>query len=150
VKYLKITLRHEPGSTKLIYPENYQKDLGDFNFQHKGNLYYSDEDGKSMLLLSIADKDWKESMIREYVEEITETNAKAISEANETRTEQIVDEVKLRRIELKAKLNQELTQDEVDAIDPEKPDSVFKTSKILADKIKDHKIIETKLKAKDK
>ena len=148
MKYLKITLRRKVGNTKLIYPENYQAELGDFNFQHKGHLYYDDENGNSMLLLSIADKDWKESMVRPYVEEITEVQAKEISEANETRTEQIVDEAKLRRIELKANLKQTLTQEELDAIDPEKPNSVFKISKILADKIDDYKIIEAKLKVK--
>jgi len=148
MKYLKITLRHVTGSTKLIYPENYQKDLGSYNFQHKGELYYDNDNGEPMLLLSIADKDWKETMIRSFVEEATEAEVKEISEANEVRTEQIVDEVKLRRIELKANLGQTLTQEEQDAIDPKKPNSVFKTRKILADKIDDHKIIETNLKAK--
>ena len=146
MKYLKITLRKNQGSTQLIYPTNYQDEIGAFNFQHKGNLYYDNENGEPMLLLSIADKDWKSSMVRTDVEEITEEEAKAISEANETRTEQIVDEVKLRRIELKARLNQTLTQEEIDAIDPDKPNSVFKKREILADKIDNLKKMEAKVK----
>jgi len=145
MKYLKITLRKNVGSSRLIYPENYQSEIGDFNFQHKGHLYYDDDKGEPRLLLSIADNDFKSSMVRDYVEEITEEEAKAISEANETRTEQIVDEGKLRRIELKVALKQSLTQGELDAINPEKSNSVFKPGKILADKIEDFKTIETKL-----
>ncbi len=147
MRYLKITLRRESGKTKLVYPENYQEELGNYNFQHKGHLYYNDENDNPMLILSIADDNWKESMVRQYVEEITETDAKTISEANETRTEQIVNEVKLRRIELKVNLGQTLTQEEEDAMDPEKPNSVFETTKILADKIEDHKVIEINLAA---
>jgi len=146
MKYLKIILRKNPGSSQLIYPQNYQSEIGAFNFQHKGHLYYDTEEGEPRLLLSIADTDWKDSMVRTDVEEITEAEAKAISEANETRTEQIVDEAKLRRIELKTRLNQTLTKDEQDSINPNKKNSVFKKRDILADKIDEFKEVEGKVK----
>jgi len=146
MKYLKITLRKNPGSTQLVYPENYQEEIGAFNFQHKGHLYFDDDNGEPRLLLSIADKDFKPSMVRDFVEEITEVEAKAISEANETRTEQVVDEVKLRRIELKANLKQTLTQDEQDSINPDKKKSVFSRRDILADKIDKFKEMEGNIK----
>jgi hypothetical protein len=81
-------------------------------------------------------------MIRTDVEALTEAQALAISEANETRTETILDEAKLRRLELKAQIGMTLTKAEQDSVDPTKPDTVFGVSEIIADKI-------VKLKAKE-
>jgi len=130
MKYLKISIQGD-SSGKMIYPYKYEEEIARFNVEH---LYY--EDGIYMkLLLCIPDKDFNEKMIRTNVEEITEAEAIAISEANETRIETIKDEAKLRRIELKAQLKKTLTKDELDAIDITKPNSIFGTTEILADKI---------------
>jgi hypothetical protein len=136
MKYLDLTLRGD--GSKIIYPVKYEEEIANFNVEH---LYY--EDGAFLkLLLCIPDKDFKSTMVRTDVVEINETQAKAISEAKETRTETILDEAKLRRLELKAQIGMNLTTAELDSIDPAKPDSVFGVSEILADKI-------VKIKAKE-
>ena len=134
MKYLKITLPKQVGG-KLIYPDKYQAEIGDYAKDH---LYYDDGD-TTMLLLLISDEDYKASMVRTNVAEITEAEAKATSEEKETRTEIIVDEAKVRRLEIKSQLGIAFTTEELDAIDPLKPGGAFETSKILADRI-DEKI----------
>ena len=138
MKYLKISIGSD-GST-MIYPDKYQEEIGKFAIDH---LYY--EDGiYYKLLLCFVDKDFQKTMIRTNAEEITETEAKAISEANEARIETIKDEVKLRRLELKARLGNIFSQEELDCLDPQNPTSIFGVSKILADKIIDLKAKEIK------
>lgn len=138
MKYLDITLRGDSG--QIIYPVKYEEEIAKFNVEH---LYYEDAPYLK-LLLCIPDKDFNAKMIRTDVVEITETQAKAISEAKETRTETILDEAKLRRLELKAQIGMTLTTTELDSIDPAKPDSVFGVSKILADKVVELKAKEIK------
>jgi hypothetical protein len=147
MKYLKITLLEPPGQ-EIVYPAGYQSEIGDFAQDH---LYFDElkGDGISSLLLLIPDKDFDAKMIRDNVEEITETDAKALSATYETKTEVIVDEAKLRRLELKSRLSIPLTTEELDAIDPTKPDSVFTTTKILADRVDELKTTEAVLKAKE-
>jgi hypothetical protein len=121
-----------------VYPVNYQPEIGNYALDH---LYY--EDGLDLkLLLCIPDVDFNAGMIRADVVEISETDAKAISEAKETRTETIEDEAKLRRLELKATLGMSLTTEELDSIDPVKDNSVFSVSKILADRVEELKTKE--------
>ena len=139
MKYYKITLRQEPGG-KLIYPSAYQSEIGNFSQDH---IYYDDEQGNPLLLLCIEDSDAND-IIRPYVNEVTEVEAKQISEDNETRTEEIVDEAKVRRIEIKSRLGLELSTDELKAVDPNDPDSCFKVSKILADRVVNLKDKESK------
>ena len=151
MKYFKITLRQNPGSTALVYPDRYQSEIGNFN---KGHLYYDDDLGNPMLLLSIEDKN-SSNIVRDNVVEITEAEAKAISEAKEVRTEQINDEAKIRRLAIKAQLlntktvagtvtaADQLTTDELKALDPKDATSGIVMSKILADKIEDLKKVET-------
>jgi len=130
MKYLKISVQGDSFGN-MIYPDKYEEEIAKFN---SGSLYF--EDGIYLkLLLCIPDKDFKSSMIRTNVEEITELQAKSISEAKEVRTETIKDEVKLRRIELKVAMGQQLTVEEEDSIDITKPNSIFETKKILADRI---------------
>jgi hypothetical protein len=124
MKYYKITLGKD--SKGLVYPENYQTEVGDHALDH---LYW-DENGQDYLLLVLPDD--KVNIVRSGVEEITETDATAISTANETQTETVLDEVKLRRIELKAKIGTKLTKDESDAIDPTSATSVFGKTERLA------------------
>ena len=129
MKYYVVTLRQE--SNELIYPDNYQKDIGNYN---TGHLYYSEGEGKPKLLICIKDAD-AINIVRQYVEEITEAEAKAISEKNEKRTEEITDEARIRRIELKTRRGQKLTAEDLKAIDPDDPTPGFGKKKILADKI---------------
>lgn len=140
MKYLKITVL-EPANSPMVYPTNYQSEIGNFAVDH---LYYDETplDGKSELILLIKDDDFKPTMMRERAEEINEATAKSISEAHEVRTETIVDEAKVRRLELKSRLGMALTTEELNAIDPTKPESVFKTSPILADRVVDLKAKE--------
>lgn len=139
MKYLKVSLKSNPGSSQIIYPEAYQTEVGNFAVDH---LYY-DDSGALKLLLCIPDKDYKSTIVRTDVEEITEVDAKAISEAKEQRTETIKDEAKVRRLEIKSRLGMALTQDEQDSLDSTKANSAFGTSEILADRI-------TKLKVNEK
>lgn len=129
MKYFKITLPKQKGGN-LIYPPNYQDEIGDYAVDH---LYF-DEDGVSKLLLLIEDVNAK-NIIRENVEEVSETDAITISNIFETKTEQITDEGKIRRLELKAALSIPLTTDELKAIDPADPTSGFGYTEILADRL---------------
>ena len=137
MKYLEISINGD-SSGKMIYPYRYEEEIAKFNVEH---LYY--EDGIYLkLILCIPDTDFKSTMIRTDVIEITEKQATDLSELKETRTETILDEAKLRRLELKAQMGMTLTTEELNSIDPTKPDSIFGVSKIFADKI-------IKLKAKE-
>lgn len=139
MKYLKVHVRGGANG-EMVYPAGYQDEIGMPSIDH---LYY-EVDGACKLLLVYNDVGYKTSMIRTDVEELTEAQALAISEANETRTETILDEAKLRRLELKAQIGMTLTKEELDSVDPTKPDSIFGVSKILADKIVDLKAKEIK------
>ncbi len=138
MKYYRITLRQNKGSTELIYPANYQSDIGNYNQNH---LYYDDVNGSHCLLISLKDVD-AVNRVRTYVEEITEIEAKAISEANEIRTETITDEAKIRRIELNVARGLTLTTDDEKALDPNDPTSGFGKSEIFADRLDKIKLKE--------
>ena len=138
MKFFKITLRQNKGSKDLIYPANYQAEIGNFNV---GHLYFSEGEEQPRLLICVKNVN-AVNTIREYVEEITEKEAKKISEANETREETITNEAKIRRIELKAKIGKVLTPEEEKAIDLNDPMTGFNMSKILADKIDEIKYAE--------
>jgi len=148
MKYLKIII-NEPVGGPMIYPDGYQSEIGNFAIEH---LYFDENklDNQSELLLAIKDADFKPEMIRDRVIEINETEAKAISEANETRVEEITDEAKVRRLEIKARLGMALTTEEADSIDPAKPDSVFTVSKIFSDRVDELKAVELIAKNKEK
>ena len=139
MKYFNITLRHRQGSTEIVYPTNYQSQIGDFN---AGHLYY-DEGDTSMLLMCIKDKD-AINIVRTDVEQITEQQAKAISVKNEKVTEAITDEAKVRRLELKVAMGKTLTADDEKALDPNDPTSGFGMAQTLARRIDELKVIESK------
>ncbi len=133
LKYYKLVL--EKNSAGLVYPTGYQSQVGDYAKDH---LYY-DENDKTVLLLVLPDT--VKNVVRDGVTEVTEAEAKAISEANETRTEKITDTAKIERIKIKISLGQALTADEIAALDPSSPVSGFGTTKILADRIDELKLI---------
>jgi len=138
MRYLKIHIQKQKGG-QLIYPVNYQSEIGDYAQDH---LYY-DENGESLLLLLIEDADFNDKMIRDNVEEVDEATATQISTDHETKTETIIDEAKVRRLEIKAQLGMALTTEETDALDPSKPNAAFGTTQILADRITPLKEVET-------
>jgi hypothetical protein len=139
MKYLKISIKGGTGG-KMFYPEKYQEEIGNFAVEH---LYYEDV-GNYDLLLCINDLDFKSSMIREGVKELSEIEAIAISESNEIRTEFIKDETKHKRIELKVAQGIKLTKDETDSLDITKSSSIYGKKEIFADKILKHKSMENK------
>jgi len=128
----------------MIYPDHYQQEIGNYAVDH---LYFDTVkgDNQSELLLVIPNNKFNPAMIRDRVEEIQESEVKSISGTYERRTEEIIDEAKIRRIEIKSRLGLSLTTDELDAIDPSKNNSVFKMSKILADRIDELKTDESKI-----
>ena len=128
MKYYKITLGKGSNGT-LIYPTNYQSEVGDKAVDH---LYW--DEGQQTYLLLIIPKE-EGNILRSGIEEITEAGAKAISNTNEVKTETILDEAKLRRLELKARVGMTLTVEELDSVDPTKPNSIFGTTEILSDRI---------------
>lgn len=130
MKYFKITLKQNKGSTTLVYPPNYQTEIGNNAVDH---LYY-DENDNPMLLLAIKDID-STGVVRPDVVEVTEVEAKAISETNEVKTEKITDEAKIRRIELQVARGLPLTPDEEKALDPNDPTPGFGKSEIFSDRI---------------
>ena len=132
MKYFKITLGKDTAG--IIYPDNYQREIGDYAEDH---LYYK-EGATDYLLLCIPD-DKSGSVVRKNVVEVTEAEAKAISENNEPRTEQVTDEAKVRRLELKASLGESLTTDELKALDPDDPTLGFGKREILSDRINELK-----------
>jgi hypothetical protein len=127
MKYVKNSIGTKPDGS-MLYPVNYEN-VG----RAVDHLYFHDDIGCNVLLL-IPDKDFKVEGMGDGMEVITEAAAKAISEANETRVETLIDEVKLRRIELKVALGVELTKAETDCINPTHPTSIFGVTKILADR----------------
>lgn len=141
MKYLRVNLKANPGSNEIIYPTGYQLEIGGLAVDH---LYY-DVDGALKLLLCVPDKEFKTSMIRTDVEEITEIETKSISEAKEVRTEIVKDEAKVRRLELKSRLGLTLTADEMKAVNLADPQSAFGVTEILADRVEKLKANETAL-----
>jgi hypothetical protein len=130
MKYLKISLPKQPGGN-LIYPDRYQSEIGDYAQDH---LYFDDENGANLLLL-ISDEDYKDTMVRDKVVEITEDDAKNISATYDPSTEVIANEAALRVIEIKSRLGMTLTTDEMNSIDPNIPGGAVEMSKTLSDRI---------------
>jgi len=151
MKYFKLILGKGPNG--LIYPSGmyrYESEIGAFAVDH---LYY-DEGDQSRLLLCIPD-DKTTGVVRENVIEITEAEAKTISELHEKRTMEETDPARIKQIDLKIKqiqLKQSLgitltaeeakglTVDEQNALDPTNATAGFGMSKILADRIEDLKV----------
>lgn len=138
MKYYKILIKQNQGSTKLIYPNKYESEVGAFSVDY---LYYNDEQGKPRLVLCIEDVN-SANILRDGIEEITEQELIDISEKNENRVEIFTDEVKIKRLEIKIRLNQPLSQEDMKSLDPEDKTPGFGKYQILADRIVSHKKIE--------
>lgn len=136
MKFYSLTLPKN-SYNELVYPINYQKEIGDYVVDY---LYYN-EGLTSKLMISIFDTN-ANNIIRENVVELTETEAAALSEVNEIRTEIITDEAKIKRIELKISLKQALTSNELKALDPTDLTPGFSMKQIFSDRIIKFKNIE--------
>ena len=77
MKFYVITVPYDNVARKMVYPTNYQIEIGDKAVDH---LYYKDGVTTKLLLL-IADKDALGSLPADVVE-ITEGEAQTISQAN--------------------------------------------------------------------
>jgi hypothetical protein len=138
MKFLRVTIT----STKevpMVYPDKCEENIGRFS---KDFLYYGDN-GVCKLLLLIEDKDYNEAtMLVKYVELISEAEAKVISEANEQRLTYWKDPTQAELLKLKVDASIALTTAEAAKLDSASPDYLAATTKILADRIDDHKATE--------
>jgi hypothetical protein len=95
LKYYVVTIRTVPGDTGMIYPVNYQEEIGRFAVDalyYPGITYYV----QNLLVVLPADI---VGVVRTGVKEISEAAAKAISEANEKREIQITDGGRIEKIQ---------------------------------------------------
>jgi len=150
LKHYRVTLPKNPDKS-LVYPANYQEEIGNYALDH---LYYSDSGQDYLLLVLPADA---QNIIRDNVSELSEEQAKAISEANELRKEVIQDEAKITRIQtqlslINAKLGANVALDTAEtaflsapetaaSLDPTSSETGITMGKILADRIENLKII---------
>jgi len=141
MKYFVVTVRARLGDTKCYYPENYQEIL-DVTATDK---YF--EEGGVFKRLHIIPDDKATGIVRDDVVEVDEVEAMRIAAINE-KEEVITDEAKIKRIEIKANLGQELTNDELKAIDPNDSTVGINKKETMVDKINNFKDKEVSLELK--
>ena len=95
-------------------------------------------------MVCIENKD-ADNVVREFVEEISADEVKEISKSTEVRKEEITDEAKVRRIELKIRMGDALSEDEKKAIDLNDPTPGFNAGKIFADRVDKLEVEELKV-----
>lgn len=128
MKYYKIKLPIGPNG--YIYPPDYDNQIGKLN---QGHIYYDDEtDGMFTLLIAIPNA---LSSLPENVLEVSEQEAKTIAEKYDPAIPIITNEAVVRNLEIKSNAGIPLTQKDLDALDPEKPELGFGMSKTFVDKI---------------
>ena len=138
MKFYVITLPYDRVARKMVYPSNYQTEIGDQAVDH---LYYKDG-AVTKLLLLIQDKDALVSLPGSVVE-ITEAEAITVSQANEQETERLTDPAKIQRLDVLVRAGgYKLTADELKALDPDDSMPGIGKNLILADRIADHKLAE--------
>lgn len=131
-KYLKTRVLNGPNG--MIYPcgiDVWKK----LNFKYAGYI----EENDILYVLGVADENQDilpGIMASEQVTELTKEEAIAFSEKNERKIERVTDEGKIRRLEIKSRLGQTLTADELKALDPNDPTPGLEYNKILADKFR--------------
>ena len=121
MKYFVVTTKNLIGSTKVIYPDNYQT-LLDVSVS-EGSFYFSDDTdgGKYKRVHVVPDSQYSvasDFASHKDVIEITEQDAFDLSDKYYAGT-MIDDEAQIRLIEIKTSLGQELSADEQKAIDPD-------------------------------
>jgi len=138
MKYFVVTTKNKLGSTKVIYPDNYQQ-LIDISAT-EGCFYFRDENDSGVFkrLHTVPDSQVakaREFAIHKDVVEITEQQAFDLSDKYQGGMK-VDDEAQVRLIEIKVKQGQALTTNEMKAIDPD--DNTVKgiaKRKTLKDKI---------------
>lgn len=139
MKYFVVTVRSKPGETTCYYPDNY----GEILTRSVADKYF-EENGEFKRLHLIPDNLAKEvKIVRPDVVEVNQAEADRIGLINEAE-EVINDQAKIKRIEIKVGLGQQLTPDEIKAIDPDDSTPGIVKRKKFTDKIADLKMKETK------
>lgn len=140
MKYLKIRIKdvadveaaRKAGQPTLVYPEGYHNlkfvQAGYITEKATGHLY---------VLGAVENKDSSLDTVKTSADttEINKAEAINFSESNEDRIEKITDPGKLIRLQIKASLGQQLTPDELKALDPNDLTPGLRYSQILADKL---------------
>ena len=139
-KYIRVKVVNNPQGVNwarknnqpvMIYPDEFH--LIDWIF----STYYSDEVQGDFYFIGVCDEKFvnQNFLNNENVTEMTKADMITLSEQVEPQIEEIKDEGKLRRIEIKTRLGQALTTDEEKAIDPADPTLGINYKKRLADMI---------------
>lgn len=116
MKFFKIAL--EKQATGLVYPIDYQRDIGDKAASNEAHVYYTDDEDNAFLLIAIKDVDAVD-IVRDRVEEITESALKTLCDRYEPAPVRFSDEAEIERIKIKVLRGQELTATEEQALDPD-------------------------------
>lgn len=118
------------GSNGYIYPPDYDNKIGKLN---QGHIYYDDEaDGVFTLLIALPNP---LDSLPENVIEVSEQEARTIAGKYDPAIPVITNEAVVRNLEIKSKAGMSLTQKDLDALDPSKPELGFGMSKTFVDKI---------------
>lgn len=133
MKYFKILLRSEKGSTRIVYPEKYHEEIGPNVADH---AYIEGKDGNFYLIVAIPDEA-ATGIVRKDVEELKAAEVKKFSETHEERKLIVTNEAAVRLIDIKVRLGKELTPQEKKALDPDNAEPGFGKQKIFADRVKE-------------
>lgn len=135
--YYKIKLPHTPG-IGYEYPPDYAATIGNLNQAH---LYYEDKtDGIFTLLISIPELN-KLQAVPKNVTELTELQARAISDEYDPSVEIITSEAVVRRLEIKSNLGLPLSAKENDALDPTNSEPGFGMSETFSNVVDKKKLL---------
>lgn len=118
MKYFIVTTKNKIGSTEVIYPENYQT-LLDVMIE-QGTFYFTDDDGLWKRLHTISNKDAvnvRQLNLTDTIE-INKQEAFDLSDKYQGGLT-IDDEAQVRLIEIKQRLGDKLTADDLKAINPD-------------------------------
>ena len=139
MKYYNIRLPYGPAG--YIYPPNYESTIGSYNQAH---MYYDNkETGDFTLLIAIPDANAL-SVLPANVTELSEREAFALSRQYESRKTIITNEAVVRNLEIKAKAGITLTQRDLDALNPSKPEPGFGMNKTFEDNVNEKKKLEAR------
>ena len=135
MKYFVVTTRNQKGSTKVIYPDNYQSLLDVTIMQ--GAFYFTDpSDGLWKRVHAVPDADCEAIRVlaggTNLVEEITEEDAFALSDTHQGGI-RVTDEARIRQIEIKQRGGETLTAEDSKALDPDDKSPGFGRNETLRD-----------------
>ena len=135
--FYKIKLPHTPGMG-YQYPSDYNNIISKYNQSH---LYYDDKnDGVFTLLIAIPELN-KLSSLPTNVSEVTELEARKISDDYDPSVEIITNDAVVRRLEIKSQLGLPLSSKENDALDPTKNELGFGMSETFNARVDKKKLL---------